>query len=76
MTASDPKLIAALVAARAALDSALLELTAEAPSASPSPASEEPQPAGPCKHENRTDQRTFGVTEAWKCDDCGYEYRR
>jgi len=29
-----------------------------------------------CKHTNREDQRTFGVTEAWKCLDCGYEYRR
>lgn len=77
MSANNEKLIASLVAARSAIDALLLEVTQESP---PAPAAPVPAPASGggviCKHEHREDQRTFGVTEAWKCLDCGYEYRR
>jgi hypothetical protein len=77
MSASNEKLIASLVAARSAIDALLLEVAQESP---PAPAASVPAPAlgggVNCKHTNREDQRTFGVTEAWKCLDCGYEYRR
>lgn len=75
MTANDTRLIAALLAAKSAIESALLALT-EQPAGAPA---EEPPPAPTvvgCTHEHREDQRTFGVTEAWRCLDCGYEYRR
>lgn len=78
MPATDPKLIAALLTAKAALDGALLALTEQAPPASP-PAEPVPAPAGAeCTHpkEYREDQRSFGVIEAWKCKVCGFEYRR
>jgi hypothetical protein len=74
---SDAKLIASLAAAHAAIGALLVELTEESP---PAPVAPVPAPASGggviCKHENREDQRTFGVTEAWRCKDCGYEYRR
>jgi len=78
LTGSDLRLVSSLVAARAAIDSALVVLTQEP--LPESPAVPVPAPATgsgiPCKHEHRTDRRTFGVTEAWECDDCGYEFRR
>jgi len=77
MSESREKLVANLVAARGAIDALLLEVTQESP---PAPVAPVPTPASGggvnCKHTNREDQRTFGVTEAWKCLDCGYEYRR
>jgi hypothetical protein len=77
MSVSNEKLIASLVAARGAIEVLLLEVAKESP---PAPAAPVPAPASGggviCKHQNREDQRTFGVTEAWKCLDCGYEYRR
>jgi hypothetical protein len=77
MPASDPRLIAALLTAKTALEGALLALTEPSP-----PADQPAETAAPsravvdCKHERREDQRSFGVTEAWRCLDCGYEYRR
>jgi len=81
MTASEhPQLIAALAAARTAIDSALVALTQEqnapAQPAAPEQAPAPPDPAAPCTHENRTDLPTFGSKEHWVCDDCGYEFRR
>lgn len=77
MSESKEKLIASLIAARGAIDALLLEVAEESP---PAPAAPVPATASGgdviCKHTNREDQRTFGVTEAWKCLDCGYEYRR
>jgi hypothetical protein len=78
LTGSDLKLVSSLVAARAAIDAALVGLAQEP--LPQSPAVPVPAPATgsgiTCKHEHRTDRRTFGVTEAWECDDCGYEFRR
>jgi len=73
------QIIAALVTARSAIDSALLAMSEEA--APPAPAEEpEPAPATPadeaCKHERRKAFKTFGAKEHWVCEDCGYEYRR
>lgn len=70
------KLIAALVTARAAIDSVLLEITEQR---SPPPAPEEAAKAavaGDCQHTNRQHLKTFGAAEHWVCNDCGYEYRR
>jgi len=73
MTVSDANLIAALMTARAALDSALVALSTTAEVAAPEAA---PPAPTTCQHEHRTDHRTFGVIDHWVCDDCGYEYRR
>ena len=74
------KVVASALAARAALEALLLELTQEEqePSPSSSPLASPPAPAAAasCSHENREDLRTFGVTESWRCRDCGYESRR
>jgi len=78
MTANDTQLIAALLSAKAAIESALLALTRKDAPAESAPAPE-PEPAdtsGICKHENRTPLPTFGTVEHWRCDDCGYEFRR
>jgi len=84
MPASDGRLIAALVAARSALDSALMALTEdvtkEESPAAPETAKKTVREAGvgvTCKHTNRTEiAKTFGIAEHWVCDDCGYEFRR
>lgn len=84
MPASDGRLIAALVAARTALDSALMALTEdvtkEESPATPETAEKTVREVGAgvtCKHSDRTEMdRTFGVAEHWVCNTCGYEYRR
>lgn len=78
MSAPDPQLIAALLSAKAALDSALLALTTNDEPAAPA-AEPEVEPVGDCPHPK--DRRkelapTFGTTEHWICAACGYEYRR
>jgi len=77
------QVIAALAAARTAIDSALVALMQEYPSEeptapeTPAQAATEGQPGPqPCTHENRTTLPTFGTKEHWVCDDCGYEFRR
>ena len=78
LSAADAQLVSSLVAARAAIDAALLQLTQE--SLPKPPAAPVPAPAAgsgvTCKHENRKNVRTFGSAEHWICDDCGYEFRR
>jgi hypothetical protein len=78
MSAPDQKLIASLVAARAALDAALLELTKESSPAPPPPVPAAALGGGAnCKHEHRKELApTFGTSEHWVCEDCGFEYRR
>jgi len=78
MPASDPSLVASLLAARAAIDSVLVALSEEAREGQETPP-EDAQPAqaaGPCQHQNRNDLKSFGSVEHWICADCGYEYRR
>jgi hypothetical protein len=70
------KLIATLAAAHAAIGALLIELT-ESP---PEPTAPVPTAAlggGVCKHRNRKELApSFGTTEHWVCDDCGFEFRR
>ena len=76
MSESNAKLIASLAAAHAAIGAPLIALT-ESP---PAPDVPVPAPAsggGDCQHTHRTKQPlSFGLSEHWVCDDCGYEYRR
>jgi len=77
MSENRAKVIAAALTAHAALESLLLELTQQEqgqapPEFSVAPSSEAP----PCSHDNKKHLRTFGVAEAWECEDCGYQYRR
>lgn len=78
MSENRAKVIASCLAAHSALEALLLELSEEEqgtpaaePLVPPSSAS-----AVPCSHEHKKHLRTFGVAEAWECEDCGYEYRR
>jgi hypothetical protein len=78
MSAPDPQLIAALLTAKAALDSALLALTKVDEPAAPA-AEAAAEPTGDCTHpkdRRKTLAPTFGTTEHWICEACGYEYRR
>lgn len=73
---SKAKVISAALAAHAALEALILELTQDG---EPSPAPAPPAPpaaTAPCNHEHREDFRTFGVTEHWRCKDCGFVFRR
>jgi transposase-like protein len=78
------QVIVALVAARGAIDSALLALSEEqkASEASEAPkvVTEDAQSTSAvpetCQHKNRQKIPSFGTTEHWICDDCGYEFIR
>jgi len=81
MSENRAKVIAAAIAAHAALESLILELTEELKEEQGPPAQTLTQapplePAAPCQHENKEDLRTFGTAEAWRCKDCGFEFRR
>ena len=70
------RVIAAAVSARAALDSLLLELTSDMTPDEVSETVTMEDGSDECLHSNKTPLGTFGSSEHWVCDDCGYEYRR
>lgn len=88
LTQSQAQLVSALAAARAAIDAALIALVGEA-AASPVPTAPDAGPDVAAVGEVPTDQascphpeamrhqiKSFGCVEHWRCDNCGYEYRR
>lgn len=78
------ELVAAAVSAHAALGAFLMAVGKESsragiagvPTPAESPATVPPGSASKCEHKRKRDIRTFGVAEAWCCEDCGYEFRR
>lgn len=79
MSENRAKVIASAIALRGALDALLIELTEDLQEA-PTPPQATPltpsAPAPSCSHEHKRNVRTFGVAEAWDCEDCGYQFRR
>jgi hypothetical protein len=77
MSELDPGLLLSLVAAKAAIEAALVQLAGEveAEAAPPDP-EETPIPQDVCQHKQRTTIKSFGTKEHWRCQTCGYEYIR
>jgi hypothetical protein len=88
-SADKARLIAALIAARSAIEAVLLQVADEVSEAQPAAASAEKTAAKPasvspgaCEHpaEMRRQIKSMGSVEHWICDPlkggCGYEHRR